>query len=116
MKKESIYYAIINGGEEKRVENWSKSEVLDWLRTIKQNVWIYMKPSRLPLSKSMHKSISLKNRRKMTDYAWNRIQKGIERFRINVGRPHSILNLHGMSYIHWPCYATRWGSSLSLIL
>ena len=36
MKKESIYYAIINGGEEKRVENWSKSEVLDWLGTIKQ--------------------------------------------------------------------------------
>ena len=36
MKKESIYYAIINGGEEKRVENWSKSEVLEWLGTIKQ--------------------------------------------------------------------------------
>ena len=35
MKKESIYYAIINDGEEKRVENWSKAEVLDWLRTIK---------------------------------------------------------------------------------
>ena len=35
MKKESIYYAIINDGDEKRVENWSKAEVLDWLRTIK---------------------------------------------------------------------------------
>ena len=35
MKKESIYYAIINDGEEKRVQNWSKAEVLDWLRTIK---------------------------------------------------------------------------------
>ena len=35
MKKESMYYAIINEGEEKRVENWSKAEVLDWLRTIK---------------------------------------------------------------------------------